>query len=284
MDGPHILARTLSQPVPTGARGVMWQYHSRSDRHSKVACWGILLDLMSESAVLRQQLQTGQVTFGVNHEMRDWENDKKKKLDLVLCRPAGPPARAARSFRDYIAKWGIRLTADEDRRVTSLPNPVEAPVGAVLAAVEAKACMTAHQRALPRLFDELNSSHQIVHGASKRALAIGFAMVNVADAFVSPDLNKNVPPHVPAVVSVHNQPRDAELAVDTVKKLRRSSGVGERGFDGLAVVVIDMRNDGSAVAFVNGPPGPSPGTSDPYLYDNTIRRVAHEYDAAFAQI
>lgn len=284
MDGPDILARTLSEAVPTGDSRAMWQYHSRSDRHSKVACWGILLDLMSESAVLRDHLRTGQVTFGVNHEMVDWDNDKKKKLDLVLCRPAGVPGRKARTFRDYAAKWSVQLNSEQSRRLASLPDPTETPVGAVLVAVEAKACMTAHQRALPRLFDELNSSHQIVHGATKRAIAVGFAMVNVAERFVSPDLNKAVAPSSPAVVSVHNQPRDAELAIATVKKLRRSSGVGERGFDGLGIVVVDMRNDGSPVRFVDGPPGPVPGTSDPYLYDNMIRRVAHEYDAAFSRI
>jgi uncharacterized RmlC-like cupin family protein len=41
-----------------------------------------------------------------------------------------------------------------------------AEVGAVLIALEAKACMTAHVKALPRLYDELNSSHQCVHGSS----------------------------------------------------------------------------------------------------------------------
>ena len=37
--------------------------------------------------------------------------------------------------------------------------------------------MTAHTRALPRLYDELNSSHLCVHGASRQALAIGFVVI-----------------------------------------------------------------------------------------------------------
>ena len=39
--------------------------------------------------------------------------------------------------------------------------------------------MTAHVKSLPRLYDELNSSHQIVHGASNNALSIGMVTVNV---------------------------------------------------------------------------------------------------------
>ena len=75
-------------------------------------------------------------------------------------------------------------------RSTHCPPLRRAPVGAVLIALEAKACMTAHQRALPRLYDELNSSHLTVHGANDQATAAGFAMINIADRYRSPDLNK----------------------------------------------------------------------------------------------
>src|ERR1700722_14571492 len=38
----------------------------------------------------------------------------------------------------------------------------------------AEAAMTAFIRALPRLYDELNSSHLCTHGASRQALAVGY--------------------------------------------------------------------------------------------------------------
>jgi len=63
--------------------------------------------------------------------------------------------------------------------------------------MEAKACMTAHQRALPRLYDELNSSHLTVHGAADHAIAAGFVMVNAATKFLSTDLNKKNFPNDP---------------------------------------------------------------------------------------
>ena len=63
-----------------------------------------------------------------------------------------------------------------------LPDmPVASPVGAVLVALEAKACMTAHVKSLPRLYDELNSSHLCVHGASgPGSFAIAYVQVNQA--------------------------------------------------------------------------------------------------------
>lgn len=96
--------------------------------------------------------------------------------------------------------------------------------------------MTAHSKALPRLFDELNSSHQIVHGASSHALSVGFAMVNASDT----------------------------------------------GYDGLAIVVVRMRNDGSPVELVDD--SPAPGHSSVWDYEQAILRVAGEYDAAFWRV
>lgn len=70
-----------------GSSGTEWQYHSRSDRHSKVACWGVLSDLLATSALLRDHVSDGKVVFGVNHSMHDFVNDQRKDLDLVIARP-----------------------------------------------------------------------------------------------------------------------------------------------------------------------------------------------------
>jgi hypothetical protein len=282
VDAPDILVRTLSLPAPAGPAGWPWQYHSRSDRHSKVASWGILFDLMQQSALLRSHLTAGKVTFGVNHTMNDWVSYKKKNLDLVICRPADRVARQKyKSFREYGAQWRVQLTPSQQQVLAALPNPVEAPVSAVLTALEAKACMTAHSKALPRFFDELNSSHQIVHGASSQALSIGFAMINASTRFISSDRNKV--PGLPTVFTDHPQPRAATVAVETVKKLPRRSGASTVGYDGLGIVVVDMLNDGkSPVQLVTAPPAPPIG--DSFHYDNMIGRMANEYDARFHSI
>jgi len=84
MDGPNILCRTMTVPSITDEHGNSWQYHSRSDRHSKVACWGTLFDLLQYSALLRRHVEQGNVAFGVNHEFADFRTRRKKKLDLVI--------------------------------------------------------------------------------------------------------------------------------------------------------------------------------------------------------
>ena len=52
MDGPAILVSNMSVPRVRDNDGRLWQYHSRSDLHSKVACWGVLFDLLQQSALL----------------------------------------------------------------------------------------------------------------------------------------------------------------------------------------------------------------------------------------
>ena len=84
MYGPDILVRTLSQTSRADRYGNAWQYHSRSDHHSKVACWAILFDLLVKCPLLRRHVDDGLVGFGINHEMRDFVHDRKKNLDVVL--------------------------------------------------------------------------------------------------------------------------------------------------------------------------------------------------------
>ena len=143
--------------------------------------------------------------------------------------------------------------------------------------------MTEHKKAGPRLYDELNSSHQIVHASSNRALSIGFFMVNASGVFVSPDRNKNVPADQLRDVTIHKQPAAAEHSINVVKGLPRRSGTSGTGYDGLAIVVIDMPNDGTTpVRLITTPPAPPRG--DIFNYEAMLTRVANEYDAAFTRI
>jgi hypothetical protein len=87
MDGPEILARTMTATRIPDQFGNLWQYHPRSDRHSKVACWAAFFDLLGTSALLHRHVAEGKVIFGVNHTMRDFKTRRKKDLDLVIARP-----------------------------------------------------------------------------------------------------------------------------------------------------------------------------------------------------
>jgi hypothetical protein len=281
MYGPQILVRTLSHPSRTDRWGNPWQYHSRSDHHSKVACWGIMFDLMRVSDLLRRHIAEGKVGFGINHEMRDFVHDRKKNLDVVLCTPSSGALGAGRTLADLAGDYEVRLTPKEAAEFAALPSLRRVPVGSVLMALEAKAAMTAHQRALPRLYDELNSSHLTVHGAGDQAIAAGFVMVNLAETYLSPDLNKANRASDP-VWSRHAQPRDASLVVDKVRQLPKRSKPGETGYDALAIVVIEASNDGGEFELVTAPPAPQPG--DIYHYASMIDRTAHIYATRFQNI
>jgi hypothetical protein len=283
MFGPEIIARTISAAQRRHKFGNQWQYLSRGDHHSKVACWAIIFDLMLASQLLCRHISSGAVVFGINHEMRDFVQDRKKDLDLVLGRPTSVQRKfpKSRTLQEMVKEYAIVLTEEETVALERLPELRRADVSSVLMALEAKACMTAHQRALPRLYDELNSSHLTVHGANTEAIAAGFAMVNAAVDYLSPDLNKANRVVAP-LWSQHGQPRDAQLAVEKVRQLPRRSSSGQTGYDAFSIVVIDCSNDGRPVSLVTEPPSPPIG--DIYNYEFMIDRMAHSYATRFKEI
>jgi hypothetical protein len=238
-----------------------------------------VLDLLATTPLLRRHVEAGVVCFGINHEMRDFVHDRKKNLDLVLCTPGASVTKEP--LGSIAAGYAIDLTDEERSILDGLPNLVRAPVGSVIMALEAKACMTAHQRALPRLYDELNSSHLTVHGASDQAIAVGFTMVNLASRYLSPDLNKKNRATDPEW-SEHKQPRDAQLAIDKIKQLPRRSKAGDVGYDALSIVVINMPNDGTQVELVEESPAPQQG--DIYHYDTMISRLSSIYATRFKDL
>ncbi len=280
MHGPELLARFLAIPGTTDRHGIEWQYHSRSDRHSKIASWGVAFDLLCTSSLMQRHCEQNKIVVGVNHTMTDYATGRKKDLDLVIARPAA--GGAAGSFAGLARTYGAPLDHAEQALLDRLPTLPVAPVGAVLIALEAKACMTAHVKSLPRLYDELNSSHLCVHGASRQALAIGYVQVNSADTFVSPVINNRGPVGGVWEVTQHRQPADTLRVIRKIEEIPRRSASSEVGFDGLAITVIDLRNDGSPVHIVTGPPAPPAG--DTFNYDDMIVRMANEYDTTFARI
>jgi hypothetical protein len=278
VEGPEIIVRSMSAAEIPDKYGNVWQYHSRSDRHSKVACWVIAFELMQICDLLRDHLASGKVVLGVHHTLQDFQTQRKKDLDLVIAQPADEASsKSKRTFAGMAEDFGVVLTDRQRDVLGDLPWAPEASVGSVLLAMEAKACMTAHVRALPRLHDELDSSHQTTHGNSERALAVGFVMVNAGESFRSPDMNKFDLTKQPANVNRHRQPADAIRVIEKVKEIRRRSGGSTTGFDALGVMVVDMANNGSPVKLLDEP--------DPvFPYSQMVQRAAHEYAAAFAKV
>jgi hypothetical protein len=283
ISGDEILARTISTPTAR-AGGQLWSYDSRSDHHSKVACWGIVFDLLRSSALIRSHAADRKIVFGINHPFRDFRTNKPKKLDLVICRPALQQWQRTRKPHTLVAlarNYSVILTKSESDELDDLPALKEGSAGNVLVAIEAKACMTEHQKAQPRLYDELNSSHRIVHGENDQAIAAGFVMVNIAERFISSDRNAGRNPGN-FEWNEHPQPRFTELTKETMDQLPRRMRPGEDGYDALGVVVVNCLNDGSRVTIHRAAPAPQPG--EVYQYAAFIARLRGFYESRFGHL
>ncbi len=272
---------------PGGKRfmyGNSWQYHPRSDRHSKIACWALMFDLLWECELLRKHISSGKVAVGINHTMRDFARNRAKNLDLVVCRSSGSETATtpSRTFADLVQPYTIVLEPSEAQRLAELPNVPLARPSTVLMALEAKACMTEFGKARPRLYDELNSSHLTIHGDTNGAIAAGFALANAAETFVSPIRNPWLIGSHPTVVSRHDQPKNLRSVAIKLAELPRRSRPGEEGFDALAIGVINCANDGAPVTVRHS----ASGADYPEIYDyaQTVGRLAHIYATRFSSI
>lgn len=279
MDGEAIFARSITASRIKDTHGNVWQYHSRSDRHSKIACWAVLFDMLQTCSLLREHVAAGKVCFGINHEMRDFKQDRKKNLDLVLCTRRDDASD--RSFADYGKECAVLLTADEAAALAKLPTLHQAGVSNVLVALEAKACMTEHGKAVPRLHDELSSSHQTIHGDTSGAIAAGAVIINCADTFVSPDRNRKRVRSGKFVVNEHKQPAAADKMLAAIMKIPRRSEDSGNGFDAVGISMVRCANDGSAVVIDSLANEKVPGI---VKYDSFVRRLAHLYATKFSAI
>ena len=176
----------------------------------------------------------------------------------------------------------VDLTAEQRTQLATYPRLPRVAVGSVHLALEAKAAMTEHIKALPRLFDELNSSHLAIHGSADFAIAAGFAVVNYSATFVSTDRNKhNLGSHA-AVVTAHKQPKATERTIKKLEEIPRRTHGGAEGFDALGIVVLELRNDGTPVTVVTQSPAPAP--ADVWYYDQMIRRISSLYANKFGNV
>jgi hypothetical protein len=281
MIGPRIIARTISANRVEDKHGNLWQYNPWSDHHSKVSCWAALLDLLLNCDLMRRHAQAGKIAFGINHQMSDFRMDRSKDLDLVICTPR-ENLRRARTFLELGEAYRVVLDSTESGALAELPILLEAPIGVVHLALEAKATMTEHVKALPRLYDELTSSHLCIHGSTNRAIAVGLSIINAGSEFISPKNNPWKLSKRRTRINSHAQPYASQRTIEKLKQIPRRTNVDERGFDALGVVMLSVRNDGSPVELVTGPPAPD--LSEILHYDSMIRRAVQLYEARFPHV
>lgn len=139
---------------------------------------------------------------------------------------------------------------------------------------EAKSTMTEHSKSQPRMYDELSSSHEIIHQGAPSAIATGIAVVNIARTFVSPLRQTSHTPHV----TKHKQPEAAAGMIKHLRGLKIRDGLGEVGFDAFCTIVLDCDNV-SCANLMTDPPAPQIG--DPDRYETYVTRIVRFYEARF---
>ncbi|MGC3971635.1 MAG: hypothetical protein QM775_31105 [Pirellulales bacterium] len=236
--------------------GHEYRYHPRSDSHSIAICKLVVEDLVNACPLLAEHARLGKVVYGVNVEYMWPRSSKTKTIDLALGFPV-------------------------DTVVDLLPGfPIaEAAMRQVIFSCEAKACMTEHSKSQPRIFDELSSSHAIVHAGDNNAIAAGITVVNIANRFVSP-LRQKIPGAALEWTN-HTQPRAATNMVNHLRGLPIRSSLDEPGFDAFATIVIDCDNQQPA-GLINAPPAPQPGERD--HYDTFVESIARAYTERFSSL
>lgn len=230
--------------------GWVYRYHSRSDAHSVAICQLVLRDIVQTCQTLRDHALADRVIYGINAR-HTFPNGKTKTLDLAIGTPETVEG-------DRFA--GAILTGNIDR---------------VLISCEAKTCMTEHSKSQPRIFDELGSSHEIVHQGDREAIACGITVVNIADTFVSPLRQRN---KKKLHISQHKQPHVAQRMINHLRGLPIRDSVDGIGFDAYATLVVDCDNQGPVFLWID-PPAPQPGERD--HYDTFVQRIAEAYTSRF---
>lgn len=254
MDAPDKFVGWLAQHQHVDRKfGYVYQYHPRSDAHSIALCTFVLEDLLAASEVLRKQARAEKIGYGVNVE-HTWPNGKKKAIDLAIGKPAVGNIPG-------IQTEGMVRTERFSQ---------------VLISCEAKAVMTEHKKSQPRVFDELSSSHEIVHQGSPNAIAAGITVVNIGSSFASP-LRQTAAGSL--VVTKHRQPGVAESMIKHLAALPTRGKVGQVGFDAYCTIVVESDNQKIARLWTDAP-APQPGAPD--HYGTFVKRIAKFYAERFA--
>ena len=211
--------------------GWVYRYHSRSDAHSIALCKLVLRDIIEACPKLNADAMADKVAYGINAR-HTFPNGKKKTLDLAI---------------------GTTRAVEQGERFAG--TILKGAIDRVLLAREAKTCMTEHGKSQPRIFDELASSHEIVHQGDRDAIAAGITVVNIASNFVSPLRQKSKKLHI----SQHKQPHAAERMINHLRGLPIRDDVDGFGFDAYATIVVDCDNRGPARLWADPPAAPTGG-------------------------
>jgi len=221
-------------------------YHSRSDKHSNSLARGIVYDLIAHCPKIRQKAKNGELVYALNFTLM--AGTSEWNVDLVL----GPPELGTEP-----PKGGTTILEQN-------PSNIEI-------AVEIKAVMTEHRKAIKNRKRDLEAHHEHVHNYNNEAVAGGIIIVNSSSTFKSPLRNE---------VSIHKNPiKLVDHCVNEIRAVSTRGGTTGYGLEAKCAIVLSMDNVGGPVAYSSNLPAPAIG--DPLHYDSFIRSICEYYGRRF---
>ena len=221
-------------------------YHPRSSRHSNFLCEEVVKGLLEVSPAIARLAGAGKLVYDLNFTLRagtaDWN------VDLVL---GTPPS-------GLHAPTPIPISRTQPARVQI--------------AVENKAVMTEHHKAVKNRKRDFEAHHDHVHRYDDAAIAGGLLLVNSASRFKSPLRDE---------MTVHHEPKAlVEHCVTQMRAVSRRTGRGTSGLDASCMLVVDYENvPGSIAEYTLKPPAPQVG--DPLHFDSFLAAIARQYEDRF---
>lgn len=223
-------------------------YHTRSDKHSNSLALAIVNDLVAHCRAIRDKASRGELVFDLNVTLH--AGTSEWNVDLVLGAPE-------------LGREGAPTTGASIGR--AVPSRVEI-------AIELKAVMTEHRKAVKNRKRDLEAHHEHVHNYDPNAIAGGVLVINASPTFRSPLRPEN---------TVHQKPD--ELVKHCVAELRAVAfrgGSRNDGLDAKCAIVVSVDNQcADSVAYVTRPPAPPVG--DPLHYDSFVRTICDLYTRRF---
>lgn len=221
-------------------------YHPRSDKHSNQLGRDIAADLARICPLIGSGFANGDLVAALNFTIRvgtaDWN------VDLVI----GPGSDQDRVMDVAGVCWG---------------DPVRVQI-----AVEFKAVMTEHRKAVKNRKRDLEAHHEHVHNYDDMAIAGGVLIVNASQEFKSP---------LRQTKTIHREP--SKLVGHCVNEMRSVATRGGKtgyGLEAACVLVVDLDNqalDATRYATLDS----APRSGDPLHYDTFVHTICDQYTRRF---
>lgn len=222
------------------------RYHPRSNKHSNALAECIVGDLLRSCASMAQKAAEGKLVCDLNNTIM--VNNTDWNIDLVFGTPA---------LGESIAPTPPSLI----RR--AMP-------ATILVAIELKAVMTEHHKAVRNRKRDFEAHHSHVHAYKQGAFAGGVLLINGSERFKSPTRAAD------DITTHRNHMAQVEHCVAEMRAVATRPGPSGIGLDGKAAIVVDCDNmNPETFRYVTGKPAPQLG--DPMYYDAFIQGICNYF-------